>query len=201
MDEEYKISRDKAVQAHWDSFFKVLAPQSSVIKKLAKEAFGLERELGAMSQMPSDLASRRVAAALHLKRPFKELRPDGVFKSQNSNPLVGFEYQSTHNVGMGIRAFLYQEAFDENHRDLIPADGMRFVILYSGRDAPRTFREKQHLTVTKQSVEYVYIDLEQVDAQKLETDGIYSTILRLARPDATDFRAFEHAWVLVSTQN
>lgn len=189
-----KLSPDKQYQNQWDAFFKVLAPHSSAIRVLAEDAFDLEVPLDEMSPLPTDLASRRVAEALHLAKPYKELRPDGVFWSSHFNPLLGFEYQSTHNIGMPMRAFMYQEAVEENLRENMPEKGMRFVIIYSGQDAPEAFREAEHMKIRTKVVSYLYVDLDQVDAPILENDGIYSMLLRLSRKDATEFSLFEQAY-------
>lgn len=188
------LSSDKQYQNQWDAFFKVLAPHSSVIKGLAEQAFELPSPLVHLQPLTTDLASRRVAEALHLDKAYKELRPDGVFWSNRFNPLLGFEYQSTHNIGMPIRAFIYQEAVEENIGRGMPEDGMRFVILYTGQDAPKKFRMNEHLKVRTKEVSYLYVDLDQIDPALLEQDGIYSFILRLSRKDATDFSMFEQAY-------
>ncbi|TBE02301.1 hypothetical protein [Rhizobium ruizarguesonis] len=187
---DWSAAKRREYQNDWDSFFKAIAPHSPLLKKLIEARFNFQSGLGDLRAYPTDLESRRVAEALHMNEAFKGLRADGIFEASTGLPILGFEYQSTHNVGMPVRVFMYQEAFDEKNAGVLDHLGMRFVIIYSGKDMPKKARMSEHLKVMTKEVSYLFIDLDQIDAKELEVDGIHSKILRLVRPDATDFAMF-----------
>ncbi|CAN7296518.1 hypothetical protein [Neorhizobium sp. LjRoot104] len=181
-------------QVQWDSFFKVLAPKSNVIRSLVEEQFKLPRNaLSQWQQMPSDMSSRRVAQALHQTKPWKELRGDGFFRPETPYPVVGYEYQSTENTGMLLRTFMYGEAFDETFGGELDGNNLEFVVLYSGNDMGKAKAREKHNKIEEKVVRHLFLDLNQISAGDLENDNIYSRILRLSRRDANDFGLFWQA--------
>ncbi|MDQ0561504.1 hypothetical protein QO004_003298 [Rhizobium mesoamericanum] len=58
---------------------------------------------------------------------------------------------------------------------------------------PTKARGRDHLKIIEHTVRYLFIDLDNVDAEWLGAECIYSYILRLARKDATDFSLFVDA--------
>ncbi|MHC1548746.1 hypothetical protein [Phyllobacterium sp. K27] len=187
-------------QRQWDTFFKLLAPHSGVLRRITERAFDLESDtLMEMKPVATDMSSRRIAQALHMKRPFKDLRSDGIFETSASSTIIGYEYQSTENTGMLLRTYMYEEAFRENN--LLTTDKrLEFVVLYSGNDMPPSRARTVHGKIVERNVRHLFIDLNQIRAAELENDDLASLILRLSRKDATDFCLFIHAAERISNE-
>lgn len=178
-------------QAQWNSFFKKLVPGSNLLSRMVESSLGLDSGVLENSQpMPTELASRRVAQALHMRGRWKDLRSDGFFRPSSPAPIIGYEYQSTHNTGMLVRTAMYGEAFRETNPGLAEDRGLEFVVLYSGHDMPRSDARALHNKKVSRNVEYLFLDLSQIDANALEQDTLESVVLRLSRHDADNLDLF-----------
>jgi hypothetical protein len=180
-----------------DAFFKKIFLQSSTMREIIGSELGIDpNALRDMDQFSTEYQSSVVSAALHGRGPWKELKSDGVFKAPN-NVALSIEHQSTVNLGMSIRIHMYKEAFLEKFKD-VPEDKLKFVVVYSG-SAPGSPSDT-HRKVTRRSVEYLYVDLNEIPASVLEEEGPYGMVIRLGRPDANEISQFHLAADLIKSE-
>jgi hypothetical protein len=193
---DFKASEISTWDQKQDSFFKKIFLGSSIIRELIGQRLGIDPDdLAGKERFQDEYISSTVGAALHHRGPWRELRSDGIHRISDDLAL-GIEHQSSSTRGMRIRIHFYQTAFLENFPEF-EQDKLKFVVVYSGEGEGSSV--DKHLQTTKETVEYLYIDLNQISAEALEADGPHGLIMRLARMDATDISQFQFAADMVKS--
>ncbi len=189
-EEERRPSEISDWEGNQDAFYKKIFLGSPLLRGMIADRLGWRaEELADMDPHTTEFQSRAVSDAFHGQNPWKGLRSDGIYKSAGGFAL-GIEFQSTPNHGMPIRVQVYKTAYLEEHPDF-PSEDLKFVVVYSG--SGRGVAGDRHGEVRREEIEYLYIDLNKIPAEKLEADGPYGFVMRLTRPDAIDIGQFHLA--------
>jgi hypothetical protein len=171
------------IKRQWDAFFKEVAPYSHALRREVAACLKVPFEdLEFQAKLDNEYRSSIVAHAIQHDLPLKEFRVDGLFKTK-SFPAFGYEYQRTFDLGLGLRVLMYEIAIRET-LEYLPANGVQFVILYSGRVLSKARAERLHGKMFSAFSTARFLDLNQIDMGSASGTDLHSLVLALAREDA-----------------